>query len=512
LQRELPEKEMACVAKRLLLAFMFTLVAAPLTAQDQSKASHPPDKTAVAPTTPPNPLPPEAVTSQVLELADRTIHFTAKAGAIRLSDAKTGAPLADVAYVAFLKDGEDPAKRPLTFAINGGPGAGSAWLDLGALGPWRLPIVGAALAPSAAPVTVPNADTWLDFTDLVFIDPPATGYSRILAKDDSAAKNFFSVSGDINALAIVIRKWLAENKRLESPKFIVGESYGGFRGPKLARRLANSEGIGVDGLVLISPLLDFDWFESDNNPLTYATHLPSFTATARGLSGLNGRKELADVEAYAAGPYIVDLLRGQGDPQVLDRISAKVAGFIGLDGALVRRLAGRVDAPTFERERDRAAGRVASAYDSLVTGYDPNAHSATSHYADPVLDALKAPLASAMANIYAKRLNWFVDARYEILNEDVSQKWDWGDGHAEVIGDLKQDLALDSHFRVLIAHGLTDEVTPYFASQLLINQIPPMGDPNRLRLVVYGGGHMVYALDQSRAALRTDAQRMIEGR
>jgi carboxypeptidase C (cathepsin A) len=503
---------MTCASKWLLPALIFAFAAAPLAAQEPAKSSHPPEKTPAASTTPPNPLPPEAVTHHALELSDRTIHFTAKAGAIRLSDAKTGNPLADIAYVAFLKDGEDPAKRPLTFAINGGPGAGSAWLDLGALGPWRLPIVGAALAPSAAPTTVSNADTWLDFTDLVFIDPPSTGYSRILSNDESVEKNFFSVSGDVNALAVVIRKWLAQNKRSESPKFIVGESYGGFRGPKLARRLADEEGIGVAGLVLISPLLDFDWFESANNPLIYATHLPSLTATARGLSGLDERKDLADVEAYAAGSYVTDLLRGESDPQVLDRISAKVASFVKLDPAFVRRLAGRVDASTFERERNRAAGRVASAYDSLVTGYDPNPHSATSHYADPILDSLKAPLASAMTDIYANQLNWFVDARYEILNEDVSRKWDWGDGHAEVVGDLKQDLALDPHLCVLIAHGLTDEVTPYFASQLLIDQIPPMGDPSRLRLVVYGGGHMVYALDQSRAALRADAQHLIEGK
>ena len=503
---------MACASKWLLTALILAFVAAPLAAQEAAKSSHPPEKTSPGSTTPPNPLPPEAVTQHVLELSDRTIHFTAKAGAILLSDAKSGSPLADVAYVAFLKDGEDPAKRPLTFAINGGPGAASAWLDLGAIGPWRLPIVGAALAPSAPPATVPNAETWLDFTDLVFIDPPSTGYSRILSNDELVEKNFLSVSGDVNALAVVMRKWLAQNKRLASPKFIVGESYGGFRGPKLARRLADAEGIGVGGLVLISPLLDFDWFESANNPLIYATHLPSLTATARGLSGPDDRKQLADVEAYAAGPYIVDLLKGESDPHVLDRISTKVAGFIGLDPAFVRRLAGRVDASTFQRERNRAAGRVASSYDSLVTGYDSNPHSATSHYADPVLDALKAPLASAMSDIYANELNWFIDARYEILNEDVSRKWDWGDGHAEVVGDLKQDLALDPHLRVLIAHGLTDEVTPYFASQLLIDQIPPMGDPSRLRLVVYGGGHMVYALDQSRAALRTDAQNLIEGK
>ena len=117
------------------------------------------------------------------ELGDRTINFTAKAGAIRLSDAGSGAPLADVAYIAFLKDGEDAAKRPITFAVNGGPGAGSAWLDLGALGPWRLPLETASCRRRPPPATVPNAETWLDFTDLVFIDPPDTGYSRVLDKD-----------------------------------------------------------------------------------------------------------------------------------------------------------------------------------------------------------------------------------------------------------------------------------------------------------------------------------------
>jgi carboxypeptidase C (cathepsin A) len=494
------------VSQWLLSALLCALATAPLAAQDHAKPAEP----QAALTTPPNPLPPESITSHAFQLPNRTIRFTAKAGAIRLSDAKSGAPLADVAYVAFLKDGEDPANRPITFAINGGPGASSAWLDLGALGPWRLPLVGAAVSPSAPPLTVDNADTWLDFTDLVFIDPPKTGYSRMLAKDDPAEKSFFSVSGDIDALGVVIRKWLAENKRLASPKFIVGESYGGFRGPKLARRLSESEDIGINGLVLISPVLDFAWFDGANNPLLYATHLPSFTATARGLAGLDERKNLADVEAYAAGPYVVDLLRGERDPELLDQVSAKVASFIGLDPAFVRRLAGRVDAPAFDRERERAQGRVASAYDSLVTGFDPNPHSLTSHYADPVLDALRPPLASAMANLYAMQLHWFVDARYDVLNEDVSRDWDWGSGQPEAVSDLKQDLALDPHFRVLIAHGLTDEVTPYFATQLLIDQIAPMGDPERLRLVVYGGGHMVYALDTSRAALREDARKLIE--
>lgn len=465
-------------------------------------------------TVPPHPLPPEATTEHTLELAGRTIHFTAKAGAIRLSNAKTGEPLADVSYVAFLRDDTDPSKRPITFAINGGPGAASAWLDLGGLGPWRLPMTGEGDTPSAPPVTVPNADTWLDFTDLVFIDPVGTGYSRFLTKDSNVQKEFYSVKGDIDVLAVVIRKWLAEHKRLQSPKFIVGESYGGFRAPRIAYRLEDHEGIGVAGLIMVSPVLDFAWFDDDNSPLNYAAHLPTFAAAARDLTGPDPRSKLADVEAYASGPYIVDLLRGERDPAALARISEKVAKFTGLDPALVRRLGGRISVQTFARERERAKDRVSSLYDALTTGYDPFPYRMHSEYSDPILDALKVPLASAMANITATKLKWFVNARYEILNEDVTRRWDWGSGRRppEDISDLRRLLALDPHLHVLIAHGVTDTVTPYFASKLLIDQIPPLGDPNRLKLVVYAGGHMFYALDQSRAALHADAEKVIEGK
>ncbi|MGP0059261.1 MAG: S10 family peptidase [Beijerinckiaceae bacterium] len=500
---------------------LLALLCVPLAAQDQSKA--PPGKPSAEAeplkaqakenqeaAKPTGPLPAAATTSHSLELPGRSLHFIAKTGAVNLSAAQSGAPLADIAYVAFLRDGADAEKRPITFAINGGPGAGSAWLNLGGLGPWRLPLDGGALPPSADPRTVPNAETWLDFTDLVFIDPPGTGYSRILTNEDSAKRHFYSVDGDIETLAVVIRKWLVENKRLESPKFIAGESYGGFRGPKLARLLQDQEGIGIRGLVLISPVLDFSWFEGANNPLISVTRLPSLTAAARHLSGPDGREKLADVEAYAQGPYITDLLRGPRDAAALSRLSEKVAQFTGLDPLLVRRHGGYVDAVSFMREHERATGRTLSLYDALIAGYDPNPQAHFGDHADPVLDSLKTPLASAIAHLAATKLNWFIDARYEILNESVNRQWD-GRAHAESLSDLKRILALDPNLRVLVAHGVTDEVTPYFASKLLLDQIPPMGNPARLRLVVYGGGHMIYADDVSRAALREDARKVIEG-
>ncbi len=477
--------------------------------QQNGDVGHAQAPTAIAP----NSLPAAATTSHTIELPGRSLRFKAIAGPIRLSDAESLAPKADIATTAFILEGANSAKRPVTFAINGGPGAASAWLDLGAIGPWRLPLDDASPSPSALPVTIDNGDTWLDFTDLVFIDPPGTGYSRILAKGDDTRRHFYSVSGDIEALAVTIRKWLAANKRLDRPKFIVGESYGGFRAPKLARRLQDAEGIGVAGLVLISPVLDFGWFEGTNNPLAFATRLPSQTAVARGLAGSEGRAALADVEAYAAGPYLADLLRGERDSQALSRISEKVASFTGLDPALVRKLGGRIDMATFAREKDRASGKVTSLYDARAGGFDPSPHAAASDYSDPLLDAIKTPLAGAMADLTGNRLGWTVEARYEILNENVTRAWDWGSGRdrAEALSDLKRAMALDPSLRVLVTHGLTDQVTPYFASKLLIDQVPPMGNPDRLRLKVYGGGHMLYLDAKSRAGLRDDARKLIVG-
>uniref|UniRef100_UPI001FED805E S10 family peptidase n=1 Tax=Beijerinckia sp. L45 TaxID=1641855 RepID=UPI001FED805E len=466
----------------------------------------------LASTTPPNPLPPPATTDHVLSVGGRTLHFKATAGAVRLSDGKSGEPLADIGYVAYQLEGADARTRPISVAINGGPGAASAWLDLGALGPWRLPLNAHDLSPSAATTVIDNADTWLDFTDLVFIDPPGTGYSRMLSKNDDVEKHFYAVNGDIEMLGTVVRKWLATNDRLASPKFIVGESYGGFRAPKLAHRLESTEGIGIKGLVMISPVIDFTWFQNPSNPMIYAARLPSLVAAARDIKGPDPRSKLQAVEAYASSAYLVDLYRGLRDAAAIKRMSASIASFTGLDPKFIQRLGGRVDAPDLMRERTRDAGRTASPYDTTVTGFDPEPFDAASRPDDPILDALKTPLATAMADVTASRLNWPVNARYEILSMQVNSHWDWGGGRprAESLSDLREIMALDPHLRVLVAHGVTDQVTPYFTSKMLIDQLPPFGDPDRIHLAVYGGGHMLYLEDASRAALREDARKLIE--
>ncbi|MGY4412311.1 carboxypeptidase C (cathepsin A) [Bradyrhizobium sp. LB7.1] len=274
-------------------------------------------------------LPPDSTTRQTLELPGRTLAFTATAGSIRLFDDK-GEPQADIAYTSYQLDGGDRATRPVTFFFNGGPGASSAWLQLGSAGPWRLPINADEVTPSTSPEVKPNAETWLDFTDLVFIDPVGTGYSRFVASGEDVRKRFFSVDGDVSALALVIRRWLEKHDRLLSPKYVVGESYGGIRGPKVVRQLQVQQGVGVNGLIMISPVFDFRDF-GGTSLLQYVATLPSYVATVREAKGPVKRADLADVEAYARGEFLTDLVKGRADKEAAMRLADEVATLTGID-------------------------------------------------------------------------------------------------------------------------------------------------------------------------------------
>jgi carboxypeptidase C (cathepsin A) len=264
-------------------------------------------------------------------------------------------------------------------------------------------------------------------------------------------------------------------------------------------------------MVLISPVLDFTMFGLRQHlPLSWAVHLPSMAATVLEKKGQFSREALRDVEHYAAGEYLADLMRGPRDTAALDRISAKVAAYTGLDPSLVRRLAGRVDSGTFQRELNRQRGLVASEYDATVTGIDPYPSARNSRFDDPVLSAMGPPLSSAMTDLYQNVLHWHVDAPYRLLNHEISSQWDWGRGNArpEVVDDLREALAFDPTLHVLVTHGATDLVTPYFADQLILDQLPAFGSGNRLKLAVYGGGHMYYTRDASRRAFRDDAEQL----
>jgi carboxypeptidase C (cathepsin A) len=453
-------------------------------------------------------LPPDSTTRQTLALPGRTLDFTATAGSIRLFDDK-GEPQADIAYTSYQLDGADRASRPVTFLFNGGPGASSAWLQFGDAGPWRVSITGEGAVSSATPDLLPNAETWLDFTDLVFIDPVGTGYSRFVASGDDVRKRFYSVDGDVSAIALVIRRWLEKYDRLLSPKFVAGESYGGIRGPKIVRNLQTQQGVGVRGLIMVSPLFDYRDF-SGSSLLQYMYTLPSMAAVAREAKGPVTPADLADVERYAQGEYLTDLVKGQADNEATTRLADKVAALTGIDQAVSRRLAGRFEVGEFRREFDRRNGRVTGRYDASVSGFDPYPDSSYWIFGDPSGDSLTAPLTSAAVDLTTRKLNWRPDGSYHLLNEAVNRAWDFGRGPAESVSQLRQILALDPKMKLLVGHGLFDLATPYFGSKVILDQLPAYARSDRVKLVVYPGGHMFYSREGARQAFRAEVEKVMK--
>jgi carboxypeptidase C (cathepsin A) len=492
---------------RLLAALLAGTLAFVLAVPSLAESAHRPSENAKEQSTEARRLPADVTTDQSVELPGRTLRFKATAGSIPINTAE-GKLQAEIAYIAYVRPDADSASRPITFAFNGGPGASSAYLQLGAMGPWRLPLDN--IIPSATPAIIPNAETWLDFTDLVFVDPVGTGYSRFINTSDDVRKHFWSVDGDIDVLATFMRKWIEKFGRQASNKFIAGESYGGFRAPKLAAKL-NDQGVAVSGLVMVSAVLDFGWRGNGrHSAFAWISRLPSMAAAVREENSPFDREALRDVERYASGDYLLDLLRGERDSAAVERITARLAPLTGLDPAIVRRLAGRIDTRTFIRERTRDRGQIASMYDATITAIDPDPSASSSHPDDPVLATSRAPLSSAMTSLYARVLNWRVEEPFQLLNGRVSSRWDWGGGRSthEIVGELRSLLAADPKLHVLVTHGASDLVTPYFETQMILDQMPAFASPDRLKLVVYGGGHMYYSRDASRRALRQDAMEL----
>lgn len=438
--------------------------------------------------------------------ADDTLTYNVRVEAVPLFDPK-GEKQAEIVVTAYSLDRVKPEGRPITYVFNGGPGAASAFLNFGALGPKRMAFGNEGNTPSDPPALVDNAETWLSFTDLVFVDPVGTGYSRTVGGADTGS--FWSVDGDADTLSRVIAKHLASKDRLASPVYLAGESYGGFRIPKIARRLQGRDGVGVRGLVAISPVLDFAIRDGEqNSPITWMNALPSMVATAREAKGPVDRTDLADAEAYATGPFLADLMKGPRDRDAVDRMSAKVSELTGLDPEFVKRLGGRVDARSFVRELRRGDGKVGSMYDANVTAFDPNPAQARGQFDDPVLDGALAPLTRVAVDFYSRELGYRVDRRYELISQEVNRGWRWGGGQSlpESASDLREALALDPKLKVLVAHGTTDLVTPYMESKMVLDQLPAFGDAGRVKLEVYPGGHMFYTRDASRVAFTKEVK------
>lgn len=468
--------------------------------------------------------PPEertSVTHHAVEIAGERVEYTATAGTLFLRD-DDDEPRASVFYVAYTRDGCDPATRPITFAFNGGPGSSAVWLQLGALGPRRADVPDAEPSPPPPHRLVDNEHSILDVTDLVFVDPVGTGYSRPLG--EAKAEEFHGVEQDVKSVGELVRRFMSRHGRWNSPRFLAGESYGATRAAALSAHLA-AEGLMVNGVVLLSAALTFQTlvFETGND-LPHVLYLPGFAATAAHHGVLAQRPTdlpafLAEVERFALEEYAPALLAGAAlSEERRQQVAARLAGYTGLPVQLWLRHDLRVDLSRFCREllrdRDRVVGRLDSRFVGILAHVDddPGEH-------DPSLHYPFGPYAALINDYLRRELGFEEERKYEVLSFQVNESWQWRRadkpsepfGYINVAPNLRRAMVQNPHLQVFFASGLYDLATPYFAS---MHTARHLGREPQIRQNVheafYEAGHMMYLHAPSREKLRADLLRFFE--
>ena len=459
------------------------------------------------------------VTKHRVEVDGKPLAYTATAGLMPIHNDQ-GEVEARIFYVAYTRDDAgDRAKRPLMFSFNGGPGSASVWLHLGALGPRRVEMADVVI-PGPPYRLVDNAQTWLDKTDLVFIDPVGTGYSRA-AKPD-LTKKFHGIQGDIQSVGEFIRMFLTRNERWASPLFLVGESYGTTRAAGLAGRLVERNGIAFNGIVLVSSVLNFQTIQFDpGNDLPYALYLPTYTATAWYHKQLGDdlqkdlKSTLKAAEIWAANDYMLALAKGDKlAPSERQAVVAGLARFTGLDPKYVELSDLRIEPTRFRKELLRKARKSVGRLDSRFVGDEVSAV-AERPDADPSMSAIRPPYTSTINQYLRDALKYKTDVPYYILGEGVGG-WDWGltgrQGYPETASALRNAMAQSPSMKVFIASGHFDLATPYEATEYTFAHmdLAPALRKN-LRFEEYEAGHMMYVRPESLAKLKRDVAGFIDG-
>jgi carboxypeptidase C (cathepsin A) len=465
----------------------------------------------------PDPTDDLVTTSHTLTADRRKLDYTATTGRLVLrkevlTDGKFDGhlPKAEVFITAYTLDDADPAQRPVTFAFNGGPGSASVWLHLGLFGPRRV-VSGDAGELAAPPYqVVDNTESLLAHSDIVFIDPVGTGYSRA-AKDEKPA-DYHGFQGDIESVGEVIRLWTTRNGRWLSPKFLAGESYGTTRAGGLAYHLQHRHGMYLNGLILISAVLDFGSLDfTSGNDLPYVTYLPTYTAIAH-YHGLLDDRPLADVlaeaEEFATRDYPWAL-------SAEDRAATvtRLAALTGLSEDYVDRVDLRVEHVRFFTELLRHRRRTVGRLDGRFTGWDPDY--AREHWEnDPSFTALSGAYTAALNHYVRAELQYPNDLPYEVLSEATNESWSYKEfenAHVTVADKLAAAMRANPHLKVHVASGYTDGATPYFATEHVLAHLQlPAELRSNIEVKYYEAGHMMYAHEPSRLQQSTDIADFIQ--
>jgi carboxypeptidase C (cathepsin A) len=458
-------------------------------------------------------LPADAVTEHSIDTPSGKLAYTATAGTFALFD-QSGERSAAIFYTAFVaktdNKTDNATRRPVTFVFNGGPGAASAFLNLGLVGP-RIAQFGLNGHDGADVRLMDNPDTWLAFTDLVLIDPVGTGWSRA-AKPDNA-KAFYGVRSDAESMAKVIALYVAKNGRVSSPKFILGESYGGFRAAKVARAVQDEQGIVISGILMLSPMLEGAFqFGGERFALGAALQLPSLAATEMERKGTFSKQALAEAEHFALTEYLPALAGPPLHGDAAKSLYARVAEMTGIPADVLAQSRGFIR-DDYVKNLHAAEHKVVSHYDASFASDDPYPDSPTAHGPDPILDGVARAYGSAFVAYARDELGFKTDITYNLLASDISGKWQWrqdGSGRSQpsVADDLRELLALTPSFHLMIAHGYSDMVTPYAVTRYVLDHLPPTEGEERAQLKLYRGGHMFYIDPDSRKAFTADARTM----
>lgn len=429
-------------------------------------------------------------------------------------------PIAEVFSVAYIVEVDESVSRPITFVFNGGPGASSAYLHLGALGPKRVYFAPEGKLPQPPVKLVDNQESWLQFTDLVFIDPIGTGFSRALPsatetetekkgeneKKTDPGSEFWEVKRDLQAIGEFIQRFLSQQQRWLSPIYIAGESYGGFRVAKLARLLQEEFGVGLSGALLISPALEFSLLEGTDYNLTYwASLIPTYAAVASH-HGKAKADSIQGAEVFSHQVLLPFLAKGNANTVTeTAEFYQSLADLIGLPLDLISKHQGRIDREIFARELLRDSGKIIGLYDGTITAFDPFPDRDTYQGSDPTLSGFERIFTGGINHHLRSILQVETELSYNLLNFNVFKQWqfklesEFKQGYIGAVDDLRVGMNLNPFMRVRIDHGLFDLVTTYFASQYLaglMNLTPAIR--SNLTLNNYPGGHMFYTWDSSR--------------
>lgn len=479
-----------------------------------------------APTPAPSPKPSETpqvkeespvVTKHSLRVGAKTLNYTTTTGFMPIKNERTGEVEAKIFFMAYTLD-NPPAGRPLMFSFNGGPGSASVWLHLGALGPRRVRMLDDGFMPPPPYQLEDNEQTWLTETDLVFIDPVGTGYSR--ATKPEFAQKFFGLQGDLDSVGEFIRMYLGRFERWNSPLFLVGESYGTTRAAGLSNLLFE-KGIGLNGILLVSTVMNFQTIRfAEGNDMPLILIFPSYAATAwyhkrlsPDLQAKSLKQVLAEAENFAGGEYTSALLKADRlTPAERQSTIENFSKYSGLSRTFVEQNNLRVELDEFMKELMRDRRLIAGRLDSRFTGYDRNASGDGTEF-DPSMTAIRPPYTAAFNDYVRRELNFKTDMEYFILGGGITSPWNWNANnvYADTSIALNSAMRKNPYMKIFVGSGYYDMATPYYATEytLAAMNLEPALRKN-ISVYYYEAGHMMYIEKNSLRKLKEDAARFIQ--